>query len=116
MQLTERRVGDVTVLDLAGKLTLAEDADRLKDKIGKLVFRGEKQIVINLAEVHTVDSSGLGELVACYTTAWRNGATVKLANAGRRIQDLLVLTKLLTIFDAYDSEAAALASFSAAAY
>jgi anti-sigma B factor antagonist len=111
MQLTERRVGDVTILDLAGKLTLHESADRLKDKIGKLVFRGEKQIIINLAEVHTIDSSGLGELVACYTTAWRGGATVKLANACRRIQDLLVLTKLFTIFDAYDSEAAALESF-----
>jgi anti-sigma B factor antagonist len=69
--------------------------------------------VINLAEVDTIDSSGLGELVACYTTAWRGGATVKLANAGRRIQDLLVLTKLLTIFDAFDSEAAALESFTA---
>ena len=116
MQLTERRVGDVTVLDLAGKLTLAENADRLKDKISKLVFRGDKQIVINLAEVHTIDSSGLGELVACYTTAWRSGAMVKLANAGRRLQDLLVLTKLLTIFDSYDSEAAALESFSVASH
>ena len=112
MQLTERRVGDVIVLDLAGKLTLSDNADRLKDKIGKLVFRGEKQIVINLAEVNTIDSSGLGELVACYTTAWRGGSVVKLANAGRRIQDLLVLTKLLTIFETHDSEAAAVESFS----
>jgi anti-sigma B factor antagonist len=111
MQLTERRVGDVTILDLTGRLTLAEHADRLKEKIGKLVFRGETRILINLADVQTIDSSGLGELVACYTTAWRHGATVKLANAGRRIQDLLVLTKLLTIFDAYDSEAAAVDSF-----
>jgi anti-sigma B factor antagonist len=100
------------VLDLAGKLSLSNDADRLKDKIGKLVFHGEKHIVINLAEVTTIDSSGLGELVACYTTAWRGGAIVKLANAGRRVHDLLVLTKLFTIFDTYDSEAAAIESFS----
>lgn len=103
------------VLDLAGKLTLSNDADRLKDKIGKLVFHGEKRIVINLGEVTAIDSSGLGELVACYTTAWRGGAIVKLANAGRRIQDLLVLTKLFTIFDSYDSEAAAIESFAAVA-
>ena len=100
MQFTERRVGDVTILDVSGRLTLQDDADRLKDRIGKLVFRGEKNIVLDLAEVDVIDSSGLGELVACYTTAWRGGATVKLANTGQRIQDLLVLTKLFIIFDA----------------
>ena len=105
----------MVVVDLAGKLTISENADRLKDKIGKLVFHGDKQILINLADVHTIDSSGLGELVACYTTAWRGGATVKLVNAGRRIQDLLVLTKLFTIFDTYESEAAAIESFTAVA-
>ena len=115
MKLTERRVGDVVVLDLAGKLTLSDDADRLKDKISKLVFRDEKQIVVNLAEITSIDSSGLGELVACYTTAWRAGAVIKLANTGKRIQDLLVLTKLFTVFDTYESEAAAVESFSTVA-
>jgi anti-sigma B factor antagonist len=111
MQLTERRIGHITILDLAGKLILGERPDRVKEKIRELVGRGEKRILLNLADVTLVDSSGLGELVACNTTAWRGGATVKIANAGGRIQDLLVLTKLLTIFDAYESEKAALESY-----
>lgn len=115
MKITERRIGDVVVVDLAGKLTLSDDVDRLKDRINKLVFRDEKHIVVNLAEVTSIDSSGLGELVACYTTAWRAGAVIKVANAGKRIHDLLVLTKLFTIFDTYESEAAAVESFSAVA-
>jgi anti-sigma B factor antagonist len=111
MELFERRIGHITILSLAGKLTLGEDLNRLKDKIRQLVSRGDKQIVLNLGDVTLVDSSGLGELVACYTTAWRGGATVKLASAGRRIQDLLVLTKLFTIFESYETEEAALVSF-----
>jgi anti-sigma B factor antagonist len=111
MQLSERRIGDVTILDLEGKLTLTDQPGKLKEKIASLIFQGEQQIVLNLGELSFVDSSGLGELVACHTTAWRGGATVRLANAGRRLQDLLVLTKLLTIFDSYDSEHEALASF-----
>lgn len=112
MELTERRIGHITILSLAGKLTLGEGVHRLKDTVGKLMIRGDKQILLDLGDVTLVDSSGLGELVACYTTAWRHGATVKLANAGRRIQDLLVLTKLFTIFESYESEADAIASFS----
>ena len=115
MQLKERRIGKVTILDLAGKLTLTDEPGQLKDRITGLVVQGSKQIVLNLGELTYVDSSGLGELVACHTSAWRGGATVKLANAGKRLQDLLVLTKLFTIFDAYDSEQAALQSFAAAA-
>src|SRR5687767_5602860 len=104
MQLSERRVGDVIILDLVGKLTLPDRAGRLKDKISSLVVHGDKQILLNLAEVTLVDSSGLGELVACQTTAWRGGASVKLVGTGQRTQDLLVLTKLLTIFESYNSE------------
>ena len=111
MQLSERRVGTVTILNLEGRLTLTDQPGKLKEKISSLIFRGVRQIVLNLGELSFVDSSGLGELVACHTTAWRGGATVRLANTGRRLQDLLVLTKLLTIFDSYDSEPEALASF-----
>jgi anti-sigma B factor antagonist len=115
MHLSERRVGDVTVLNIGGRLTIEEDLGRLKEKVASLILKGRKNLVFNLSELVYVDSSGLGELVACHTTAWRGGATVKLANAGRRLQDLLVLTKLLTVFDAYETEDAALASFRVAA-
>lgn len=115
MQLSERRIGDVTILDLAGKLTLPDQPGQLKERISSLIFRGECRIILNLGEVSFMDSSGLGELVACHTTAWRGGATVKVVNAGRRIQDLLILTKLLTIFETFDSEVDALASFAVAA-
>jgi anti-sigma B factor antagonist len=115
MKLRERRSSGVTILDIAGRLTLTDNPGELKDRITTLIYQGDKQIVLNLGELTYVDSSGLGELVACHTTAWRGGATVKLVNTGRRLQDLLVLTKLLTIFDSYDSEDAALASFCVAA-
>lgn len=111
MQLSERRIGDVTILDLAGKLTINDDLGHLKEKVASLIIKARKNIVFNLGELTYVDSSGLGELVACHTAAWRGGATVKLVNAGRRLQDLLVLTKLLTIFDAYESEQDAIDSF-----
>lgn len=111
MRISERRVGDVAVVDLAGKLTLTDGPGLVKDKITSLVYQGQKQIVLNLAEVTYVDSSGLGELVACHLTAERGGATIKLANAGYRMQDLLVLTKLLTIFESHRSEAAAVESY-----
>lgn len=115
MQLSERRVGTIVVLDLAGKLTLTDNPGRLKETITRLIRQGEANIVLNLAQVNYIDSSGLGELVASHTTAWRDGATVKLANIGRRVWDLLVLTKLATIFDCYGSEEAALESFAVAA-
>ena len=115
MQLSERRVGDVAVIEIGGRMTINDDLGRLKQKVASLILKGQKNIVFNLRDLSYVDSSGLGELVACHTTAWRGGATVKLAHAGRRLQDLLVLTKLLTVFDAYDSEEDALASFRVAA-
>ena len=115
MKLSERRVGTIVVLDLVGKVTLTDNPGRLKEKITSLVAHGETNIVLNLAQVNYIDSSGLGELVACHTTAWRGGATVKLANNGRRVWDLLVLTKLVTIFDCYNSEAEALESFAVTA-
>lgn len=112
MRITERHVGGVTVLDLMGKLTLTDGPGRVKDKVTSLIYQGHRQIVLNLAEITYVDSSGLGELVACHLTAERSAGCIKLANAGYRMQDLLVLTKLLTIFESHRSEAAAIESFS----
>ena len=111
MRISERRVGEVAVVDLAGKLTCTDGPGLVKDKITSLVYQGQKNIVLNLADITYVDSSGLGELVACHLTAERGGATIKLANAGDRIQDLLVLTKLLTIFESHQSETIAVDSF-----
>jgi anti-sigma B factor antagonist len=112
MDISERKVGDVTIVDISGKLVATDNPGRLKDKVTSLVFQGEKRIVLNLANVSYVDSSGLGEMVACHGSAVRNGGEVKLANAAKRINDLLVMTKLLTVFDAHDSEDAAIKAFS----
>ena len=111
MNISQRSVNGVTVVDVNGKMVASESAGRLKDKISSLIFQGEKQIVINLANVSYVDSSGLGELVACHGSAIREGAEVKLANTGKKINDLLVMTRLYTIFDAHDTEALAIESF-----
>ena len=111
MNVTERKVGDVMIVDITGRMVATDNAGRLKDKITSLLFQGEKKIIINLAEVAYVDSSGLGEMVACYGSATRQGAKMKLANAGNRIQDLLITTRLVTIFDSHDSEESAIKSF-----
>lgn len=115
MRISERRVGDVTVVDLAGKFTVISGPGRVKDIITGLVFAGRKQIVLNLAEIRYIDSSGLGELVACYLTAERYGCTIKLANADGRMKDVLVLTRLLSLFETHASETAAVTSFGHAA-
>ena len=112
MDISERKVGNVTIVDLSGKMVASETSGRLKDKVTSLLFQGDKRIILNLANVTYVDSSGLGELVACHGSAVRNGGEVKLANAAKRINDLLVMTRLLTVFDAHDSEEAAIKAFS----
>jgi anti-sigma B factor antagonist len=113
MQIAERKVGGITIVDVTGRIVANDSPGRLKDKVTSLIFQGEKQIVLNLANVNYVDSSGLGEMVACHGTAVRGGGVVKLANTGKRIQDLLVMTKLLTVFESHDSEDAAIKSFAA---
>jgi anti-sigma B factor antagonist len=113
MEIAERKVGGVTVVDVTGKMVASESPGRLKDKVTSLIFSGQKQIVINLGNVTYVDSSGLGEMVACHGSAVRGGGEVKLANTGKKIKDLLVMTKLLTVFDAHDSEESAIKSFAA---
>ena len=115
MHIEERSVGDVTVLDLKGKMTLGEGDELLKDKINSLVQQQRLKIVLNLEGVPYIDSAGLGEIVRTYTTISRQGGSLKLLNLTKRITDLLSITKLLTVFETYDSEADAVRSFSASA-
>ena len=115
MQIEERAVGDVMVLDLKGKITLGEGDELLKDKVNSLVNQGHKKIVLNLADVPYIDSAGLGEIVRTYTTVSRQGGSLKLLNLTKRITDLLSITKLLTVFETFDSENEAVQSFSASA-
>ena len=104
MQIEERNVGDVKVLDLKGKITLGEGDELLKDKVNSLVNQGNRKIVLNLAEVPYIDSAGLGEIVRTYTTVSRQGGSLKLLNLTKRITDLLSITKLLTVFETFESE------------
>ena len=115
MQIDERTVGDVMVLDVKGKVTLGEGDEMLKDKVNSLVNQGHKKIVLNLADVPYIDSAGLGEIVRTYTTVSRQGGSLKLLNLTKRITDLLSITKLLTVFETYDSETDAIRSFAASA-
>jgi len=115
MQIEERKIGDVVVLDLKGKVMLGEGDELLKDKVHALVNQGQKKIVLNLAEVPYIDSAGLGEIVRTFTTVSRQGGSLKLLNLTKRITDLLSITKLLTVFDTFDTESEAVNSFSASA-
>ena len=115
MQISERTNGAVVVLDLKGKITLGEGDELLKDKVNSLVNQGQKKIVLNLADVPYIDSAGLGEIVRTYTTVSRQGGSLKLLNLTKRISDLLSITKLLTVFETFDSENEAVRSFSASA-
>jgi anti-sigma B factor antagonist len=111
MQIIERHVGDVAIIDLSGRLVLGDSDDLLRDKVNSLVQQGEKNILVNLSQVSYMDSSGIGELVGCYTTVTRRGGALKLVGLTKRISDLLAITKLLTVFDSYETEKEAVASF-----
>ena len=113
MQIEERVVNDVTILDLKGKITLGDGDEILKDKINSLVLQNRRRILLNLAEVPYIDSAGLGEVVRTYTTVSRQGGKLKLLNLTKRIEDLLSITKLLTVFETFDSEAEAIQSYAA---
>jgi len=115
MQIEERRVGDVVVLDLKGKITLGEGDELLKDKVNSLVNQGNRKLVLNLEGVPYIDSAGLGEIVRTYTTVSRQRGSLKLLNLTKRITDLLSITKLLTVFETFDAENEAVRSFSASA-
>ena len=114
MEIVERTVGDITILDLKGKLTIGDGADLLRDKVASIVFQGQSKVLLNLAGVPYMDSGGLGELVRCSMAARRANGAVKLVSLTSKITDLLTITKLLTVFDTFDTEPEALASFGAA--
>src|SRR5436305_13419696 len=115
MQIDQPASGDGVILDRKGKITLGEGDELLKDKVNCLVNQGHKQIVLNLAGVPYIDSAGLGEVMRTYTTVSRQGGSLKLLNLTKRITDLLSITKLLTVFETFDSENDAVRSFSASA-
>jgi anti-sigma B factor antagonist len=116
MTISERTAGDVVIVDVSGKVTLGDGGDAmLKDKMGSLVQQGHKKVLLNLGDVSYVDSAGLGAIVQAYATLNKNGGSLRLLNATKRIKDLLSITKLLTIFETYDSEAEGLKGFAAKA-
>ncbi len=114
MKIEERTASDVTILDLRGKMTLGEGDEILKDKINSLILQGQKNLLLNFADVPYIDSAGLGQIVSAYTTVSRQGGRLKLLNLTKKITDLLAITKLLTVFETHDDEADAVRSFASA--
>jgi len=111
LNISERQAGDVTILDLDGKITIGEGSVALRTAIRRLLEEGKKRLLLNLARVTYIDSSGIGELVSSYTAINKEGGQLKLLNLTQKIQDLLTITKLLTVFDVYENESEALSSF-----
>ena len=111
LNISERQSGDVTILDMDGKITIGEGSVALRTAIRRLLEEGKKKILLNLARVSYIDSSGIGELVSSYTAINKDGGELKLLNLTQKLQDLLTITKLLTVFDVYESETDSLASF-----
>jgi anti-sigma B factor antagonist len=111
MTIAKRRLGDITILDLTGRLTIGDGAELLHDTVASVVFQGDRKILLNLAGVPYIDSGGLGELVRCSVSTGKASGAVKLINLTSKITDLLAITKLSNVFDTFDSEAEALASF-----
>jgi anti-sigma B factor antagonist len=108
MVLKARRLDDVVILDLSGRITMGEGTLILRDQIQRLLAAGDRKFLLNLADVDYIDSSGLGELVTSFTTVRNNEGQLKLLNLTRRVQDLLQITKLLTVFEVFNSETEAL--------
>ena len=111
VKLTTRQVGEVTVVDAVGRITLGEGASTFRDTLRDLAGSGKKKLLLNLADVTYIDSSGIGELVSGFTTLTNAGGQVKLLNLTKRVKDLLQITKLYTVFEVFDDEAAAVRSF-----
>lgn len=112
MEISRRDLGTVTILDLSGRFTNTDGAGRLKEMVSSLISEGHKNIVLNLGKLAYLDSAALGEMVACHSTATKNGGQVKLANTTGKLKDLLAITKLVTVFDSHDTEDQAIRSFS----
>ncbi len=111
VNLTTRQVGDVTVVDAVGRITLGEGSSMLREDLRQMIGKGQKKILLNLANVSYIDSSGIGELVSGFTTVTNQGGELKLLNLTKRVHDLLQITKLYTVFEVFDDEAAAVRSF-----
>jgi anti-sigma B factor antagonist len=112
MDISQRIVGDIAVIDLSGRLTLGDGTERLRDKVNSLLHQGHRKLILNLAAVDYLDSAGLGEIVGTYATVKRQGGSLKLLGVTSRIRDLLSITKLLTVFETFDAENDAVRSFS----
>jgi anti-sigma B factor antagonist len=113
LQMIEKESGGVTVLELSGRITLGEESNQLRTKIKDLLAQGKKRLVLDLGNVSYIDSAGLGTLVAGYTSSQNQGASMKLANLTRRFHEQLNITKLVTVFEVYNSVAEAIKSFAA---
>jgi anti-sigma B factor antagonist len=111
VKMNNRQVGDVTVVDVSGRITLGEGSSELRDAMRDLVAKGNKKILLNLGDVTYIDSSGIGELVSGFTSVSNQGGQLKLLNLTKRVKDLLQITKLYTVFEVHDDEAAAIRSF-----
>jgi anti-sigma B factor antagonist len=111
VKLNTRQVGDVSVVDVAGRITLGEGSSALRDLMREMVGKGQKNILLNLGDVSYIDSSGIGELVSGFTTVANSGGKLKLLNLNKRVKDLLQITKLYTVFDVHEDEASAIRSF-----
>ena len=111
LKMTERVVDGVSVLDLDGRIVLGDESSALRERVKALLGQGRSKIVLNMGQVSYIDSAGLGALVAAYTSAKNQGASLKLINLGSKFREVLQVTKLLTVFEVYDSEQAAISSF-----
>ena len=111
VKLSTRQVGDVTVIDASGRITLGEGASNFRDSIRDLAAKGNKKLLLNLGDVSYIDSSGIGELVSGFTTVTNSGGVLKLVGLNKRVKDLLQITKLYSVFEVFDDEALALRSF-----
>ena len=112
LRITDHDVNGITVLEIDGRIVLGEESNAFRERVKELLAAGKKKIVLNLANVTYIDSAGLGTLVATFHSARSQGATLKLANLGSKFKEVLQVTKLMTVFDVFDSDSAAVASFS----
>jgi anti-sigma B factor antagonist len=111
LRMTDRDVNGITVLDIEGRIVLGEESNAFRERVKSLLAAGKKKIVLNMAQVSYIDSAGLGTLVATFHSSRSQGATLKLVNLGAKFKEVLQVTKLMTVFDTYDNEAAAVQSF-----
>ena len=111
VKLSTRQVGNVSVIDVAGRITLGEGSSALRETLRDLVAKNQNKILLNLADVSYIDSSGIGELVSGFTTVTNQGGSLKLLGLTKRVKDLLQITKLYTVFDVHDDEASAVRSY-----